>query len=58
MVGDRARRQVTEVTEAVKDAASKAGSMVMAAFVLAAAALILGVGVLILALRTRARVTV
>jgi hypothetical protein len=54
MVGDRARRQVTE---AVKDAAQKAGSLVTAAFALAAAALLLAFGVLIFAIRTRPRLT-
>lgn len=50
MVGDRARRQITE---AVKDAADKAGTLVTAAFALAAAAFLLAVGVLIFALKTR-----
>lgn len=53
MVGDRARRQVTD---AVREAAAKAGSVVTAALVLAGAAILLSVAVLLLALRTRARV--
>jgi len=52
MVGDRARR---EVTQAVTAAAEKAGSLVMAALGLAAAALLLALGVFVFALRTRPR---
>ena len=53
MVGDRARR---EVTEAVKTAAERAGGLVMAALALAGAALVLALGVFVFALRTRARI--
>jgi hypothetical protein len=50
MVGDRKRQQVVE---AIKETAGKAGTLVTAAFVLAAAALALAAVGLFLALRTR-----
>lgn len=53
MVGDRAKR---EVTEAIKKAAEKAGGLVVAALALAGAALVLALGVFVFALRTRIRV--
>ena len=50
MVGGRKGQQIVE---AVKETASKAGTIVSAAFALAGAALLLALAVLVFAIRTR-----